>query len=109
MGSKMEKLGYEFVQVKSHITALGGKTTLDDGDEKQDKAYTGLDTMCELSWQAFGNKEDPESQKYFSETSFKAKDGVVKSLSDIDEEDLEVMADGDFDDCELAFIQIFAG
>mmetsp|Transcript_9397 Transcript_9397/g.14525 ORF Transcript_9397/g.14525 Transcript_9397/m.14525 type:complete len:412 (+) Transcript_9397:235-1470(+) len=106
---EMEKIGYEFVHVKSRICELGGKTTYDDGEEKKEDAYVGLDDMCELTWKEFGNKDSSNSQKYFSETTFETKDGAKKSLADIDEEDLEVMGDDDFDNCELAFIQIYAG
>jgi len=106
--TKMESLGYEFIHIKEFIAKNGGAVITPEAD-KQEGSYEGLENMCNLSWQNFGNKESDESVKFFTETKFKGKDGIETKLDDIDEEDLAVMADGDFDDCELAFIQLFVG
>jgi len=110
--ARMEsEFGYEFVNIKKYITDNGGSITTSEANknDKDFEGYEGLESMASLSWKEYGNKECEVSNKFFSETKFKAKDGEEKCLNDIDEEDLAVMADGDFDDCELAFIQFFVG
>jgi len=105
---QMEKLGYEFVHAKKRIADMGGDVSPSDVEE----SYS-FKNAADLSWQEFGSETSEASKKYFSETKFKTlKEGmeeVVKSLSEIDEMDLEVMAEDDFDACELAHIHIYAG
>mmetsp|Transcript_21849 Transcript_21849/g.24920 ORF Transcript_21849/g.24920 Transcript_21849/m.24920 type:complete len:413 (+) Transcript_21849:112-1350(+) len=101
---KMDAMGYEFVDAKSRIETLGGTTS---GAEEED-SYTFKSS--ELSWKNFGNPDNEESKKYFADTKFKINEkGDMKPLSDINELDLEVMDEADFDTCELAHIQIYVG
>lgn len=99
---EMEKLGYEFVLATSHIESIGGDITATEEE------YSSLQKMAGLSWKEYGNKDSPESVNYFSETKVKVGDGM-KSLGEIGEADLLEMGDGDFDECEVAHIQIYAG